>query len=86
VDADVRPHLLANVVVTGAGSLLTGFTDRLHRELEAAFQGPKIRIHAAGNTAERRFGSWIGGSILGSLGTFHQVSSLFLSRLATHLD
>jgi len=37
------------------------------------FPGVKIKIQAAGLTSERRFGSWIGGSILGSLGTFHQM-------------
>lgn len=73
VDVDLRPHLLSNVVVTGASSLLYGFTDRLNQELMAAFPGPRVRISAPGNTAERRFGSWIGGSILASLGTFHQM-------------
>ncbi|BDD63793.1 NuA4 histone acetyltransferase subunit [Monascus purpureus] len=73
VDVDIRPHLLANVVVTGASSLLYGFTDRLNQELMQSFPGPRVRISAAGNTAERRFGSWIGGSILASLGTFHQL-------------
>lgn len=73
VDVDVRPLLLNNVVVTGASSLLYGFTDRLNHELMQLFPGPRVRISAPGNTAERRFGSWIGGSILASLGTFHQM-------------
>ncbi|KAJ5605863.1 hypothetical protein N7510_008644 [Penicillium lagena] len=73
VDVDIRPHLLANVVVTGASSLLYGFTDRLNHELMQLFPGPRVRISAPGNTAERRFASWIGGSILASLGTFHQM-------------
>ncbi|KAK4193278.1 actin-related protein 4 [Podospora australis] len=73
VDVDVRPNLLANVVVTGSTSLLNGFNDRLNLELGALYPGMKIKIHAAGLTSERRFGAWIGGSILGSLGTFHQM-------------
>lgn len=73
IDVDIRPHLLANVVVTGASSLLYGFTDRLNQELIQSFPGPRVRISAAGHTSERRFGSWIGGSILASLGTFHQM-------------
>jgi actin-related protein len=32
VDVDLRPHLLANVVVTGGSSLLYGFTDRLNHD------------------------------------------------------
>ncbi|KAH0542949.1 NuA4 histone acetyltransferase subunit [Glutinoglossum americanum] len=73
VDVDIRPHLLANVVITGGTSLLYGFTDRLNSELTQMFPGPRVRLSAPGNTAERRFASWIGGSILGSLGAFHQM-------------
>ncbi|CAK7242575.1 MAG: Actin-related protein 4 [Sporothrix thermara] len=73
VDVDLRPLLLGNVVVTGSTSLLNGFNDRLNNELTAMWPGVKIKIHAAGLTSERRFGAWIGGSILASLGTFHQM-------------
>ncbi|KAI8814854.1 hypothetical protein BJ742DRAFT_671418, partial [Cladochytrium replicatum] len=31
------------------------------------------KIKLAGGANERRFGPWIGGSILASLGTFHQL-------------
>ncbi|TPX08398.1 uncharacterized protein E0L32_010128 [Thyridium curvatum] len=73
VDVDLRGNLLANVVVTGSTSLLNGFNDRLNNELQAANQAQRIKLHAAGLTTERRFGAWIGGSILASLGTFHQM-------------
>jgi actin-related protein 4 len=73
VDVDLRPNLLGNVVVTGSSSLLNGFNDRLNQELTGMYPGLKIKIHAAGLTSERRFGAWIGGSILASLGTFHQM-------------
>lgn len=73
VDVDLRGHLLSNVVVTGATSLLNGFNDRLNFELQQMYPNVKIRLHAAGLTSERRFGAWVGGSILGSLGSFHQM-------------
>ncbi|KAL3425337.1 Actin-related protein 4 [Phlyctema vagabunda] len=73
VDMDLRPTLLQNIVVTGGTSLVSGFTDRLNSELTTLYPGARIKIQAAGLTSERRFGSWIGGSILGSLGTFHQM-------------
>lgn len=73
VDADLRPNLLQNVVLTGGTALLNGFGDRLNSELSAMYPGTRIRLHAAGLSTERRFGSWIGGSILGSLGSFHQM-------------
>lgn len=73
VDVDLRPNLLQNVVLTGSTTLLNGFGDRLNNELTAMYPGMRIRLHAAGLSSERRFGSWIGGSILASLGTFHQM-------------
>ncbi|KAJ2905721.1 Actin-related protein 4 [Zalerion maritima] len=73
VDVDLRPNLLGNVVVTGASTLINGFNDRLNIELTQMFPGLKIRIHSAGLSSERRFGAWVGGSILSSLGTFHQM-------------
>jgi actin-related protein 4 len=73
VDMDLRSQLLQNIVVTGGTTLLNGFVDRLQNELVAIYPSARIKIQAAGLTSERRFGSWIGGSILGSLGTFHQM-------------
>lgn len=73
VDIDIRPILLQQIVVTGGSSLIQGLTERLNQELSMLFPGTRIRIHAPGNLAERKFGSWIGGSILASLGTFHQM-------------
>lgn len=73
VDVDLRPNLLGNVVVTGSTSLLNGFNDRLNTELMMLYPGVRVKIHAAGLSTERRFGAWIGGSILASLGTFHQM-------------
>jgi actin-related protein 4 len=85
VDVDLRPHLLANVVVTGGTSLLLGLTDRLNSELMTMYPGPRVRISAPGNMYERRYASWIGGSILASLGTFHQVSGT-TSRSLSNFD
>ena len=79
VDVDVRPHLLGNVVVTGGASLMQGFTERLNQELQALYPGPRVRIAAPGNMYERKYAGWIGGSILASLGTFHQVSSFLFT-------
>jgi actin-related protein 4 len=73
VDTDLRGNLLANVVVTGGTSLVRGFTERLHTELSSMYPAMRIRVQAAGPTSERRFGAWLGGSILSSLGTFHQM-------------
>ncbi|KAH3679305.1 hypothetical protein WICMUC_001129 [Wickerhamomyces mucosus] len=73
VDVDLRTQLANNIIVTGSSSLIPGLTDRLNQELSKAHPGLKFRIHASGNTAERKYQAWIGGSVLSSLGTFHQL-------------
>ncbi|CAG8728766.1 14506_t:CDS:2, partial [Gigaspora margarita] len=76
-DVDVRPLLLNNIILTGGTTLLPGFADRVNYELSMMLHGMKIKLHAPGNTIERKCSSWLGGSILASLGTFHQ---LWISR------
>ncbi|KAI5120908.1 hypothetical protein M0805_002888 [Coniferiporia weirii] len=70
-EPDLRNVLLANIVLCGGGSLFVGLADRLHNELARNF--PHMKIHAPGNPTERRYSGWLGGSILASLGTFHQL-------------
>ncbi|SRR6266404_925426 len=67
----MRQVLMGNVVLAGGGSLFAGLVDRLNNELVRNF--PHVKIHAPGNPTERRYGGWLGGSILASLGTFHQL-------------
>lgn len=73
MDVDIRATMLAHIILTGGSSLYSGFGERLQQELTAAYPGTKVRIAASSNPVERKFGSWIGGSILASLGTFHQM-------------
>ena len=75
VDADLRSHLITRVVVTGGSTLINGFNDRLNFELQSMFTSSRVRIQAPASTVERKYASWIGGSILASLGSFHQVGS-----------
>jgi actin-related protein 4 len=77
LDIDLKPQLANNIVITGATSLIPRLTERINAELVLLNPSLKIRIHASGNTIERKHSSWIGGSILASLGTFHQ---LWVSR------
>lgn len=73
-DVDVRKELYSNIVLTGAGTLFPGFSGRLanelSRDLPPAF---RVKVLTPPTNIERRFGTWIGGSILGSLGSFHQM-------------
>ena len=70
---DLQKELLNNIVVCGGGSLITGFVDRFQREISALSSLPKLRVIASGTTVERNFSVWLGGSILGSLGSFQQM-------------
>lgn len=73
VDVDSRPSLFGNIVLVGGSSLIPGLSDRLSYELGVKAPNQKVKIHSPGNTTERRHSSWLGGSILASLGTFHQL-------------
>lgn len=73
-DIDIRPSLYNSVIVVGGNSLMQGFTDRLNRDLSAKTPpSMRLKIISATGSAERRFSSWIGGSILASLGSFQQM-------------
>lgn len=63
------------MVVVGGSSLIQGLVRRLDQEISAAFPSLRVRVTAPSNTVERKYATWIGGSILASLGSFHQVSS-----------
>ena len=66
-DEDLRRDLIGNVVITGGNSLLKGFPDRLKANLEGTFDDMKINVVASD---DRKYGAWIGGSILASLSMF----------------
>lgn len=73
VDVDVRPFMIGNVVLTGAGSLIRGLPERISGELQKLYPSARVRVQASGATIERKYASFIGGSIVASLGTFHQM-------------
>lgn len=67
-DIDLRRSLYSNIVLSGGSTLLKGFGDRLLSEVKKnAMRDVKIRIYAP---PERKYSTWIGGSILASLSTF----------------
>ncbi|KAL7068623.1 actin family protein [Cryptosporidium serpentis] len=75
-DVDIRRDLLGAVILTGGTSILPGLTDRISKALiedDKLLGGPKLKIISPNTTNEKRFSSWIGASILASLGTFQQM-------------
>jgi len=70
-DLDLRKSLFANVVLSGGSTLCKGFGDRLLNEVKKlALKDIKIKIFAP---PERKYSTWIGGSILAALSTFKKM-------------
>jgi centractin len=93
VDMDLRKSLYSNIVLSGGTTLCTGvlnsahpsilllievgYGDRLLNEVKRMKDG-KIKIYAP---PERKYSTWIGGSILAGLNTFKKVSLFDMHRM-----
>lgn len=80
-DVDARKELASCICLTGGASVTNDLDVRLSAEVSAllptgGFCKPKI-VASKSSSVERSYASWIGGSILTSLGSFQQ---LWLSR------
>jgi len=70
-DMDLRKSLFGNIVLSGGSTLTKGFGDRLLHEVQRlAIKDMRIKIFAP---PERKYSTWIGGSILAGLSTFRKV-------------
>lgn len=76
-DLDLRPALFLNILLSGGNTLLPNFGDRLLSELKAHHHAAwgdagrvKVKIYAP---PERKYSTWIGGSILAGLLTFKKM-------------
>lgn len=70
-DLDLRKSLFGNIVLSGGSTLTKGFGDRLLHEVQRlAVKDMRIKIFAP---PERKYSTWIGGSILAGLSTFRKV-------------
>jgi centractin len=79
-DLDLRKSLFGNIVLSGGSTLTKGFGDRLLHEVQRlAVKDMRIKIFAP---PERKYSTWIGGSILAGLSTFRKVCNPSSRRLA----
>lgn len=88
-DLDLRPTLFQNIILSGGNTLIKNFGDRLLTELKSQQQNQsassiwsnlnnvgggttkmKVKIYAP---PERKYSTWIGGSILAGLSTFKKM-------------
>lgn len=88
-EAELRKELFQNIVLTGGSSCFENMPTRLEREVVNAlgtyqlplssggaggFLGGNLRVKVvAAHASERKIGSFLGGSILASLGSFHEM-------------
>lgn len=71
VDIDLRSQLWSQILLSGGTTMLKGFGNRLVQELDKLNQKrSKVKIWAP---PERKYTSWIGGSILAELSTFQKI-------------
>ena len=79
-DREQQAQLLGNVVIAGGGACVEGIVDRVRAEVEAIIHthtpGWRVKVLSPPIT-ERAYCAWLGGSILGSLGSF---SEMYISR------
>lgn len=67
-DTDLRKTLFSNIILAGGSTLFPGLGNRLYSEIQKlSSKETKIKIYAP---RKRLTSTWVGGSILGHLGTF----------------
>lgn len=75
-DMETQLLLLNNMIVCGGASAFDGFTERVKNEVESSVRlsSPYAKVRTISNgLSERAHTAWLGGSILGSLGSFHEM-------------
>ena len=73
-DLEIKKELYSNIFLCGGNTLFSGFAERFQKQItNTNKQTFKIKIITHPSNTERKFSAWIGGSILSSLGTFHQL-------------
>lgn len=69
-DMEIRKDMYSNIVLNGGNTMFQGLPERLMKEIQRLTPGAssnKVRVIAL---PERKYGTWIGGSILSSLSNF----------------
>lgn len=76
-EAELRKEMFQNIVLTGGSSCFENLPARLEREVAASpslLHSGSYRVKViAAHAQERKIGAFLGGSILASLGSFHEM-------------
>ena len=69
-DIDQRANLVCGIFLSGGNTFFEGMQERMQNEMKMLLP-PKLKVYVRAYP-ERKYFTWIGGSILGSLTTFRQ--------------
>ena len=70
-DIDIRKDLFGNILMSGGSTLFNGITERIEKEMKLL--APSLTEIKIISPSERKYSTWIGGSILASLSTFEEM-------------
>ncbi|CAL8074894.1 unnamed protein product [Calicophoron daubneyi] len=73
VGAPLQRELYSNTVLSGGSTMFSGMISRMSHEMSKLFPGFKPSYITA--RPDRAYAAWTGGSILGSLSTFHGIGT-----------
>ena len=70
-DIDIRHYLYSNIILSGGNTMFPGLAERIKKELTClASTGVRINVISP---PERKYSTWIGGSILASMTDFSKM-------------
>ena len=72
-DTEIISDMYSNIVLSGGGTMVRGFADRVQREIKAmapaAAGGAPMKVNVISGP-DNNYHPWTGGSILASMGGF----------------
>jgi len=71
-DPEIHQQLFGSLIISGGAAATDGTVERIRNEMEKLVPGVKIKMMSA-NGSERALCPWLGGSIVASLGSFHEM-------------
>ncbi|PON83309.1 Actin family [Trema orientale] len=75
-DIDIRKELFGNIVLSGGSTMFPGFATRMKKEIRAIIEpinSSAVKMIEVDAPVGRKYSVFKGGSVLASLGNFHQM-------------
>lgn len=70
-DSDMKRELLSKIYVSGGNSFMKDFKENIEKNLSTLYTlNAKIKVHSSNKIINKKMGTWLGASILGSTASF----------------